>query len=122
MAEVLSFHEGAANSSAREYEDKTHSLIESNIAYARMWYKNKKWIKGMRIRSSSAGGPKGSIKNGLIEISFQPPFGSPFPNLAQVVGTYLEPSTFKECLDKVYNTILEHAQRHEDKKNQSQSS
>lgn len=91
-----------------------NSNVQQNLEYARKWYKTKKWLHGMRIRTSNCGSSNGGfIKNGLLEISYKSPFGCKilYADLVQSIFLGDSHESFVFEIDKVYRTIYDQAQR-----------
>lgn len=107
MAEVLKFNEKP------EPKAFSNNHVDSNVDYARLWYKQKKWLPGMKVRVGTSGSSSaGTIKNGTLYISYQGEFGSKAPSLCQTIFTGSPVSIFKNELENVYSIIYEHAERY----------
>lgn len=81
----------------------------SNLDWARGWWKKNHTHKEIRVGVGEAGSASGgTIKKGVITLSFQPHFDDIWPSMAMPVPTSSDWSTFQIEFVKAYNEIAAH--------------
>ena len=104
-------------SAQRESSQRFNNNVPKNIKYARDWYRSKQWSKNTKIRLSDAGSQNaGSIKNGILEISFKPDLGINFPSCAIPISTSEDHVDFINSLNFAYEQIQTCVTKMEEKK------
>lgn len=94
-----------------------NSHVDKNISYAREWYRRKKVPKEITFRLIDTGSQYGgTIKKGILQISFTPEFHVVWPNLAVSISTLDEEWLFRGNLEEEYAKILSHYEKMEEKR------
>jgi hypothetical protein len=89
------------------------NFIQENIDYFREFYKKNKRPPGFKAIKSNAGSQNfGALKDGLITLSWKPPFVGPGTGFAEPIATTLAPTDFKNKVQQVFRVITEESEKY----------